>query len=262
MDETLYADAGGALADASLYFVCDSMPDANLDGVLRSALAGGVQIIQLRDKELDDRSLVAATATFRRHATEFGVPFLLNDRADLVEACNADGVHVGQDDLSVAAAREVAGAGAIVGLSTHSRQQLSAACEAEGDSRPDYLSVGPVWATPTKPGRAASGLEYVQIAAAEAQIPWFAIGGIDASNVEEIRAAGATRLVVVRAIRDASDVEGAARALRNALRPSPGSNASTEAGSRNGLQERPLEAPPGDSFPRVTGETGADQGEH
>lgn len=249
MDESLHADAGGALADASLYFVCDSMPSANLDGVLRLALDGGVQIIQLRDKDLDDRDLVAAAATFRSLATEFGVPFLLNDRADLVDACKADGVHVGQDDLSVAAARELAGAGAIVGLSTHSRSQLRAACEAEGDSRPDYLSVGPVWATPTKPGRTASGLEYVQIAVAEAQIPWFAIGGIDAGNVEEVRAAGATRLVVVRAIRDASDVEGAARTLRTALRPSPGSGASSEAGSRSGQQERPLVLPPGDSFP-------------
>ena len=217
MDDTPQAVARRAVLAARLYFVCDAAPRPSLEVVLRSALEGGVDLIQLRDKALDDRGLISAASTFRDLASEFGVPFVLNDRPDLVAACGADGVHVGQDDTPVALARELAGAAAIVGLSTHSAEELRAACEAEGDSRPDYLSVGPVWPTPTKEGRPATGLDYVRLAAEGAALPWFAIGGIDLSNVGEVTAAGARRIVVVRAIRDASEVRLAAAALSEHL---------------------------------------------
>ncbi len=144
--------------------------------------------------------------------------FILNDRPDLVAAAKADGVHVGQDDTPVAAARAAAGEDAIVGLSSHRPEQLAAALAADGPSRPDYISIGPVWATPTKPGRPAAGLDYVRHAAAHAgDLPWFAIGGIDATNIGEVAAAGASRVVVVRALRDVSDPQGAARGLLAAL---------------------------------------------
>lgn len=217
MDEIPQAPAGRALTRARLYFVCDAAPSPSLEAVLRPALEGGVDIIQLRDKGLDERGLIRASAIFRHLANEFGVPFVLNDRADLVAACGADGIHVGQDDTPVATARELAGPGAIVGLSTHSAGQLSAACKASGPSRPDYISVGPVWPTPTKEGRPAAGLDYVRLARECASLPWFAIGGIDSSNLGEVMAAGAHRIVVVRAIRDAKEVRAAAAALSERL---------------------------------------------
>jgi thiamine-phosphate pyrophosphorylase len=205
-----------ALAAARLYFVCEARPGGGdprpiLDGALR----GGADIIQLRDPDLDDDELVAAAAPFRGAASERGALFILNDRPDLVAACEADGVHVGQDDAPVAVARSAAGPAALVGLSTHSAEQLEAA--ESGGGKPDQVSVGPVWETPTKPGRPATGLELIRHASERASIPWFAIGGIDAANVGEVAAAGAERIVVVRAIRDADDPESAARTLRQAV---------------------------------------------
>jgi thiamine-phosphate pyrophosphorylase len=210
-------DAGShpAIADARLYFVCDAQrSDDELAALLDSALAGGVDLVQLRDKEAGDERLLSAARVFRAAADRHRVPFLINDRPDLLGPCRADGVHVGQDDIAVGEARAIAGGGSIVGLSTHSPAQLAAAHDAEEPDRPDYLSVGPVHETPTKAGRPAAGLEYVHHAAAEATIPWFAIGGIDPGNVAELRDAGATRIVVVRAIAGADDPEAAARTLR------------------------------------------------
>jgi thiamine-phosphate pyrophosphorylase len=152
---------------------------------------------------------------FRRAAERHGALFFINDHPELVEKCGADGVHVGQDDLPVAEARVQAGEGALVGLSTHSPAQFDAALAATGDARPDQLSAGPVWETPTKEGRPAAGLGLIRHASkAAGDVPWFAIGGIDDSNVGEVVAAGARRIVVVRAIRDAADPEAAARELR------------------------------------------------
>ena len=204
---------------AHLYLVCEAAPR----GLLEAALGGGADLLQLRDKELDVAGLTEAAVTFRAAADAHGALFILNDRPDLVPACGADGVHVGQDDTSVAQARRAAGPGAIVGLSTHSAEQLEAACSASGDDRPDYVSVGPVWETPTKAGRPATGLGLIEHAAASATLPWFAIGGIDVSNVGEVVAAGAVRVVVVRAIRDAEDPAAAARTLRGALEPAAAS---------------------------------------
>ena len=177
-----------------------------------------MDIVQLREKSpLGADELVSLAGPFRRAATEHGGLFILNDRPDLVAACGADGVHVGQDDMPVPEARELAGPTALVGLSTHSPEQVEAACAAQGDARPDQLSVGPVWETPTKQGRPGTGLELIEYAAREATIPWFAIGGIDTGNVSSVVAAGARRIVVVRAIRDADDPEAAARSLRESL---------------------------------------------
>ena len=198
------------LATARLYLVCDARP---LEW-LRAALRGGVDLVQLRDKTLDDSGLVAAARAFREAASEADALFVLNDRPDLVAACEADGVHVGQDDEEPAAARAAVGPDRIVGRSTHTPAQLAAA---EADPDVDYYAVGPVHATPTKPGRPAAGLDYVAYAAGHVEKPWFAIGGLDAGNVREVTARGASRIVVVRAIADAADPEAAARALRAAL---------------------------------------------
>jgi thiamine-phosphate pyrophosphorylase len=201
------------LRRARLYFVTDVRP--GLEELLAAALAGGVDMVQLRDKSASDDELVRAAAVFRRLCDEHGALFWLNDRPDLVAACGADGVHVGQDDMAAAEARRVAGDDVLVGLSTHSPAQLDAALATR---EADQLSVGPVWETPTKEGRPAAGLDYVRYAASVAGgRPWFAIGGIDLGNVREVIAAGASRLVVVRAIRDADDPGAAAAALREAL---------------------------------------------
>jgi thiamine-phosphate pyrophosphorylase len=205
-------DRRARLARAALYLVCPLCPGGRrLADVLAPALAGGVDVVQLRDKNASDEELLAATATARRLCDDAGALLILNDRPDLVAAAGADGCHVGQDDMDVAAARALAGPGALVGRSTHSTRDIAAA----GDA--DYIGVGPVHSTPTKPGRPAVGLELVAHAGAHAPVPFFAIGGIDASNVAAVVAAGATRIAVVRAIAEAGDPHAAAAALRAAL---------------------------------------------
>jgi thiamine-phosphate pyrophosphorylase len=194
------------LATARLYLVCPARPR----GWIEAAIRGGVDLIQLRDKTLDDNGIVEAAREFR----DTDALFILNDRPDLVEGCGADGVHVGQDDDSPAAARAAVGPDRIVGRSTHAPDQAAAADE---DENVDYLAVGPVHATPTKPGRPAAGLHYVAHAASAVRKPWFAIGGLDAGNLHEVVERGATRIVVVRAITESDDPEAAARALRAEL---------------------------------------------
>lgn len=195
------------LTRARLYLVLDGAHGH----VLEPALRGGVDVVQLRDKELPDGAIVRQAESFRRACDEYGALFVLNDRPDLVDACGADGVHVGQSDASVAEARAVVGGDRIVGLSIETADQLDAIDGA------DYLGVGAVFSTPTKTESVAGGLELVRAAAQRATIPWFAIGGIDLSNTAEVAAAGAPGVAVVRAIRDAADPEEAARALRAAL---------------------------------------------
>ena len=194
-----------------LYLVCDARPEE----LLRAALRGGADLLQLRDKRLDDDGIVRAARAFRAAADAFGVPFILNDRPDLVGACRADGVHVGQDDMTPAEARAVVGPDAIVGLSTHAPGEFDAGAV---DDEVDYMAVGPVYETPTKLGRPAAGPDYVSYAAAHATSkPWFAIGGLDASNLAAVAERGARRIVIVRAIADAPDPESAARELRDIL---------------------------------------------
>jgi thiamine-phosphate pyrophosphorylase len=211
------SDAGherrARLERARLYLVCDARPAE----FVRAALAGGVDVLQLRDKTADDEAILRAAVTFRECCDEAGALFLLNDRPDLAVAAGADGVHVGQADMAVEQARAMVGDDRLVGRSTHSPEQLDAARGV------DYVAVGPVHATPTKPGRPAIGLGPIRYAAAHARIPWFAIGGIDPRTIEPVLEAGAERVVVVRAIADAPDPQTAARALRTALDREEGS---------------------------------------
>jgi thiamine-phosphate pyrophosphorylase len=206
------SDPRQRLRSARLYLVCDDRPDAFLDAALR----GGVDIVQLRMKDAADEAVLAAARRFAAACSIHGALFILNDRPDLVADAGADGVHVGQDDVPVAQARAIVGADRIVGLSTHTPAQVDAAADLDVD----YIGVGPVHQTPTKPGRPAVGLELVRYASARAEIPFFAIGGIAPDNVAAVRAAGAERVAVVRALTDARDPEPAARTLRTALVPS------------------------------------------
>ncbi len=195
------------LEQARLYLVCDAHPDPFLHAVLE----GGVDIVQLRIKDGSAAEILAAAARFKRICREHGALFLLNDSAELAVEADADGVHLGQEDTPVPGAREIVGPDRLVGLSTHTEQQVLGADGA------DYIGVGPVHETPTKPGRAAVGLELVRFAAHTAGVPFFAIGGIDIDNVERVRDAGARRVAVVRALTEAPDPKRSARALRGAL---------------------------------------------
>jgi thiamine-phosphate pyrophosphorylase len=201
------SDRRERLRSAVLYLVCDDRPQDFLEAALR----GGVDVLQLRIKDAPDHAVLAAARRFRAACARHGALFVLNDRADLAVAAGADGVHVGQDDMPVAAARQVVGSGRLLGLSTHSPAQVEAAVGV------DYIGVGPVYETPTKPGRPPVGLELVRYAAAHARVPFFAIGGIALENLAGVREAGAQRIAVVRALTDAPDPEATARALRAGL---------------------------------------------
>src|SRR4051812_9190159 len=203
------------LSAAPLYLVIEAAPARD---VVPAALAGGVDVVQLRDKHADDEEVVAASLELRRLCDERGALLILNDRSDLALACRADGVHVGQDDDPVAEVRAAVGPDLVIGLSTHSPEQVAAA---ERVAAVDYLGVGPVWPTDTKPGLEPVGLELVRHAAAHVRKPWFAIGGIDDVRAVEVTAAGARRIAVVRAIRDADDPGAEAAALRTALAREP-----------------------------------------
>ena len=191
--------------DSRLYLISAARPD--LEQFLEAAVRGGVDIVQVREKTLADGALLPVLEQARQVTRRLGVSLVVNDRPDLARLVEADYVHVGQDDLPVAAARTF---GVGVGQSTHAPAELDA-------TDADYAGVGPVYSTPTKAGRPAVGLEYVRYAAAHATVPWFAIGGIDETNAAEVIAAGATRIAVVRAIGDAEDPESAAAALRRLL---------------------------------------------
>jgi thiamine-phosphate pyrophosphorylase len=202
------------LRTARLYFVCDARPGGeDPEPLLRAALNGGVDIVQLREKALGPNTIERSSQTFRRLCDTYNALFIVNDDPHLALACDADGVHVGQDDASAEEARSALGSDAIVGLSTHSEEQIAAA----GEHPVDYISVGPVWETPTKEGRPAVGLPLVEHASQNAARPFFAIGGIDPSNAWQVVEAGARRLGVVRAIRDAEDPAAAAESIRRAF---------------------------------------------
>jgi thiamine-phosphate pyrophosphorylase len=203
---TRWSSPAPSQVDERLYLIVPARPD--LEEFLEAAIRGGVDIVQIREKELPDGELLSHLRVAREVTRRLGVPLVVNDRPDLAALCEADFVHVGQDDLPVAAARSF---GVGVGQSTHAPEEIDAA-------EADYIGVGPVHATPTKEGRPAVGLELVRYAAAHARQPWFAIGGIDETNVAEVVAAGATRIAVVRAIGDAQDPESAAAALRAVVR--------------------------------------------
>jgi thiamine-phosphate pyrophosphorylase len=198
------------LTAARLYLVIEA---AAARAVVPEALAGGVDVVQLRDKDAADAELIEAARELRALCEPYGALLVMNDRADLALECDADGVHVGQEDQAVEDVRQTIGPEMLIGSSTHSPEQIAAA-ERLGA---DYLGVGPVYATATKPGVEPVGIELVRHAAEHASKPWFAIGGIDARRAEEVSAAGAKRIAVVRAIRDADDPRAAAASLREAI---------------------------------------------
>jgi thiamine-phosphate pyrophosphorylase len=200
-----------SITDRRLYLCTPDRPD--LGAFLAACIRGGVDIVQLRDKELDARPLLDRARLALTVCHDHGVPFVLNDRPDLALEIGADGVHVGQDDAPPALCRRLLGPDAIVGLSTHAPHELDAAA----GEPVDYLSAGPVMATPTKPGRPGTGLEYLRHAAATATRPWFVTGGAAPDTVGPMVEAGARRFVVVRWLTESTDPEGAARALRAAI---------------------------------------------
>ncbi|SEQ26663.1 thiamine-phosphate diphosphorylase [Lentzea xinjiangensis] len=198
------------LADATLYLCTPNRPD--LAEFADAVLAGGVDIIQLRDKSLEAKQEIEAIEVLAEATERHGALLAVNDRADIAHAVDADVLHLGQDDLPVPLARRIVGDGVVIGRSTHDVGQMRAAA---GEPGVDYFCTGPCWPTPTKPGRPAPGLDLVR--ATRSERPWFAIGGIDLTNLAEVRQAGATRVVVVRAITDAEDPRAAARAFKAEL---------------------------------------------
>ncbi len=195
--------------NARLYLVADAIPDDTLEGALR----GGVDLVQLRIKDGDDALILTEAARFKTICDGYDVPLIINDRPDLAVTAGAAGVHVGQEDQSIAEVRAIVGDEAIVGLSTHTPEQVDAA----QDLPLDYFAVGPINVTPTKPGRPAVGEGLVRYAAEHARLPFFAIGGIDATVVTAVLTAGGRRIAVVRAITEAEDPQSAAQALAQAL---------------------------------------------
>ena len=199
------------LRDRRLYLCTSDRPD--LAQFLEACIAGGVDIVQLRDKLLDARPLLKRAQLAALVCRDHGVPFILNDRPDLALESGADGVHVGQDDAPPALARRILGSHAIVGLSTHAPAELDGAAH----EPVDYVSAGPVESTPTKPGRAGTGLDYLTYAAATARRPFYVTGGVTPATVGAMVAAGATRFVVVRWLTQARDPRLAAAQLRAAI---------------------------------------------
>jgi len=211
------ADQWG-LGRRRLYLCTPDRPD--LESFVGRCIEGGVDVVQLREKHLDDAALVERAVLAQRVCATAGVPFVLNDRPDLAAAMGADGVHVGQSDLSTTEARAVVGDHALVGLSTHAPGELAAAISAGGTQGPDpvdYLSAGPVVATPTKPGRPGTGPGYVERAVRESPWPVWVTGGVDPDTVGELVAIGARHFVVVRWLVEADDPEGTARRLRGRI---------------------------------------------
>lgn len=218
------------LEDRRLYLCTPDRPDLEL--FLAECIAGGVDVVQLRDKHLDDERLVARAERARQICQDHGVPFVLNDRPDLALACGADGVHVGQDDVDPAEARALLGPDALIGLSTHAPAELDAALGDGGTPAPvDYVSAGPVVATPTKPGRPGTGLGYVSYAAGRSPWPVWVTGGATPDTAGPIIAAGARHLVVVRWLCEAADPREAARALRSAIDRAVGAVGDTPVGT-------------------------------
>jgi thiamine-phosphate pyrophosphorylase len=229
-DAFINAEGSAGLHAARLYLCTDARRGRDdFEQFVDAAFAGGVDIIQLRDKSIEAAEELELLAVLKEAAVRHGRLWAVNDRADIAVLSGAPVFHIGQKDLPLKAARTLLNGNAAIGLSSHSPEQVDAAlAAAAGPAALDYFCVGPLWATPTKPGRAAVGLDLVKYAAAAAAgakgqgqsdggVPWFAIGGIDHSNVEQVVAAGASRIVVVRAITEADDPAAAAASLLGAL---------------------------------------------
>jgi thiamine-phosphate pyrophosphorylase len=219
----LGAERRARLAAARLYLVCGAMyrgsdedhsgAGHDLPGLLRAAIGGGVEIVQLREKHLGDERLVAVADAAHALCERLGALLIVNDRPSVALEAGADGVHVGQEDMPVAEVRELVGPDMLIGLSTHAPEEI----DAPDAALADYIGVGPVHETPTKPGRPAVGLELIRYAAQHSPVPFFAIGGLNAENLGEAIDAGARRAVVLRAVADAEDPQSAARELHELL---------------------------------------------
>ncbi|MFH8682780.1 thiamine phosphate synthase [Streptomyces lydicus] len=206
-----------ALSDARLYLCTGARTDrGDLPQFLDAVLSSGVDIVQLRDKGMEAGEELRHLEVFADACRRHGKLLAVNDRADVAHAVGSDVLHLGQGDLPVPAARAILGQDVLIGRSTHAEAEVDAALTEDGV---DYFCTGPCWPTPTKPGRHAPGLDLVRHAAARAsERPWFAIGGIDAGNLDEVLQAGARRVVVVRAITEADDPGAAAAALAKRIR--------------------------------------------
>ncbi len=201
------------LADARLYLCTPARPD--LADFLDAVLSGGVDVVQLREKGVEARQEIALCEVVAEVAARHGALWSVNDRADVAHVARPDVLHLGQDDLPVSAAREILGPDVLVGRSCHDEEQVAAAALQSGV---DYFCVGPTWLTPTKPGRPAPGLALTRFAAAlDAGRPWFAIGGVDEGNLDQVLEAGARRVVVVRALTESADPYEAAARLKARL---------------------------------------------
>lgn len=205
------------LQDKNLYLVTDRTLFNNEDDFLNavaSALKGGVQIVQLREKTATTKEILSSGKRLRELCAMYNAIFIINDRVDIAQAVEADGVHLGQDDMDIASARAILGPEYIIGKSTHCPEHALNAMRDDVD----YIGVGPVYTTPTKPGRPAAGLEYVSWAKQYVTIPWFAIGGIDLNNINEVVQAGASRIAAVRAIINAESPEQITEHFKKSLR--------------------------------------------
>jgi thiamine-phosphate pyrophosphorylase len=203
-----------AVADCHLYLCTPDRPD--LARFVEACIAGGVDIVQLREKHLEAMPLLARARLVQSVCADRGVPFILNDRPDLALDIAADGVHVGQDDAPVTLARRLLGPDAVIGLSTHGPEDLAAAADPSGPEL-SYISAGPVEPTPTKPGRPGTGLEYLRLATTGSLVPVFVTGGVTPEKIPALAGAGARHFVVVRYLTEAGDPQVAARTLRAAI---------------------------------------------
>lgn len=208
------------LSDKHLYLVTNSdefkseeAPESAFLNAIASALEGGVDILQLREKAMPANKILELGKKIKQLCLQYDATFIINDRIDIAALLEADGVHLGQDDLDVQSAREILGPNAIIGISTHEPKQALKAVE----DGADYIGVGPVFATPTKQGRIPVGLDYVKWVSENIDLPAFAIGGIDAENVNQVLAAGAKRIAAVRAIINAQSPKIAAEKLKKQL---------------------------------------------
>lgn len=200
--------------DARLYLVASArLAAGDLASLVPELVDAGVDLIQLREKDMEAGDLLSVGAPIVAACADAGIPFIVNDRPDVALALGAPGVHLGVNDLPTKWARRILGP-TLVGRSTHSEDDIRRALDEED---PDYVAVGPTFATPTKPGRSAAGLDLLRFATANVQLPWFAIGGINEGTLPEVLEAGARRIVVVRAITESDDPPGAARRLRAML---------------------------------------------
>lgn len=202
------------LYESRLYLITPANPGAGtLEAFLPKVLDAGVDIVQLREKDMRSDAMKAPAEIVRRLTHEFGALFVVNDSVDLAVEFDADGVHLGQEDLPASEARQIAGGSFLIGCSTHDPAEIKEAQRSECD----YLGVGPLFATPTKPGRAATGLRLLGDARRLSRKPFFAIGGVGVDNIQQVVAAGADRVAVLRAICDADDPAEAARILSSHL---------------------------------------------